>query len=63
VEEDLRRRYSPEQIVGYGVLAARAAHMHAFAFAPGPAGAALEGSNTTVFENMRDLPHLLRTLS
>ena len=44
----------------HGVAAARAAGMHAFAYAGGvtPA-AALEGPATTVFLDMRDLPTLL----
>jgi HAD superfamily hydrolase (TIGR01509 family) len=44
----------------YGVQAARAAGMHAFAFAGGltPASA-LEGPNTTVFHEMHELPALL----
>jgi HAD superfamily hydrolase (TIGR01509 family) len=44
----------------YGLEAARAAGMRAFAYAGGltPA-AALDGPNTTVFEDMRELPSLL----
>jgi HAD superfamily hydrolase (TIGR01509 family) len=44
----------------YGVEAARAAGMHAFAYAGGLTPAArLEGPATTVFSDMRELPSLL----
>lgn len=45
----------------FGVEAARAAGMHAFGFTGSVTGAAaLEGPNTTVFGDMRELPGLLR---
>ena len=44
----------------YGVEAARAAGMHAFAYAGGvTAGDRLAGPGTTVFHDMRELPALL----
>jgi len=44
----------------YGVQAARAAGMHAFAYAGGVTPAArLEGPGTTVFHDMRQLPELI----
>lgn len=44
----------------FGVEAARAAGMHAFGFTGSVTGAAaLEGPNTTVFGDMRELPQLL----
>ena len=44
----------------YGVEAARAAGMHAFAYAGGLTPAhRLEGRSTVVFDDMRDLPRLL----
>lgn len=44
----------------HGVNAARAAGMHVFAYAGGVTCARhLEGDGTTVFEDIRELPHLL----
>jgi len=45
----------------YGVMAARAAGMHAFAYASGFSDAtSLEGPDTTLFTEMRALPELIR---
>jgi HAD superfamily hydrolase (TIGR01509 family) len=48
----------------HGVQAARAANMEALAYASGLTPAhALEGPRTTLFDDMRDLPNLLRARS